>query len=145
MRSSVPGRSMKLCSGMLLAFLAWVLVAPQSALAGCSSHQAPIISIGFGLETLDHAGDLAVAEVNQIPGRPKPCNGAMCSGKPAMPVSPAAPKILRVVVWAILEITPQIGSTDWAGSRNDEGDVQPIHSSASIFHPPRLSPSLLDS
>ena len=142
MRSAIRGRSMRSWPGALLAFVAWLVVAPESALAGCSSHHVPTISYstgsGIGLETLDRAGDLAVADVTEIPRRPKPCTGEMCSSRPAMPVSPAPPQVLRLGAWAILELTTTIASSERVDSRHDEGDIRPTHGLSSIFHPPRL-------
>jgi hypothetical protein len=140
---------MRFWPGTLLAFVAWLLVAPESALAGCPSHYVPTISFstgsGIGFEALDHAGDLAVANVTDIPRGPKPCTGEMCSSRPAIPVSPAPPQVLRFGAWAILELTTTIVTPERMDSRHDEGDVRPTHGSSSIFHPPRLSPSLLTS
>jgi hypothetical protein len=149
MRSSIRGLSMAVWRGTLFAFVAWLLVAPGSALAGCPSHFVPTLSpstgSGIGLETIDQAGARAVADLTGSPRRPKPCTGEMCSSRPAMPVSPAPPQVLRVQVWAILEVATTIASTERLPSRLEEAEVRPIRSPAFIFHPPRLSPSLLTS
>jgi hypothetical protein len=146
MRSAIRSRSMRFWSGTLLAFVGWFVVVPESALAECSSHYVPSISLswglGTGLDTLNRAGDLAVADVTDTHRAPKPCTGEMCSSRPAMPVSPAPPEILRVGAWAILERTTVIASPDRSGFPHDAGSVRPTHSPSSIFHPPRLSPSL---
>jgi hypothetical protein len=137
---------MRFWSVTLLAFVGWFVVVPESALAECSSHYVPSISLswglGTGLDSLDRAGDLAVADVTDTPRVPKPCTGEMCSSRPAMPVSPAPPEILRVGAWAILERATSIASPDRVDYRPDAGNVRPTHSPSSIFHPPRLSPSL---
>jgi hypothetical protein len=137
---------MRLWSGTLLAFVGWFVVVPGSAMADCSSHYVPSISLswglGSGLDSIDRAGDLAVADLTDIPRVPKPCNGAMCSSRPAMPMSPAPPEILRVGAWAILERLTAIASPDRVGCLRASGSVRPTHSPSSIFHPPRLSPSL---
>ena len=140
---------MRFWSGTLLAFVGWFFFVPESALAECSSHYLPSIPFswgpGTGLESLDRAGDLAVADVTDIPRVPKPCTGEMCSSRPAMPVSPAPPQVLRVGAWAILELTTAIARPDRVDYRPLEGEIRPTHSPSSIFHPPRLSPSLLTS
>ena len=147
MRSAIRGRSTRFWSGTLLAFLGWFVVVPESALADCSSHDVPSIplawEIGTGLASPDRAGELAADEVTDIPRVPKPCTGEMCSKRPAMPVSPAPPQILRVGSWAILEQSPAITSPDQVDNLLDERNVRPTHSPSLIFHPPRLSPSLL--
>jgi hypothetical protein len=149
MRSAIRGLSMGVWPGTLFAFVAWLLVFPGSALAGCPSHfvPAPSFSTGSGiaLETIDQAGARAVADLTERPRGPKPCTGEMCSSRPAVPVSPAPPQLLRVQVWAILEVATMTASTEHADSRPDEAEARPILSPTSIFHPPRLSPSLLTS
>ena len=149
MISVIRGLSMRVWPRTLFAFVAWFFVAPGSALAGCPSHFVPTLSsstgFGIGLETIDQAGARAVADLTESPRQPKPCTGEMCSSRPAMPVSPAPPQVLRVQAWAILEIATPIASTERADSRPDEAEVRPIRSPTSIFHPPRLSPSLLTS
>jgi hypothetical protein len=138
---------MRFWSGTLLAFVGWFVVVPESALAECSSHALPSISLSWGLgtslDTLDRAGDLAVADVADLPRLPKPCTGEMCSGRPEMPVSPAPPRIHQVGAWAILERATAIVVPDRARYYPEPGNVRPTHSPSSIFHPPRLSSSPL--
>jgi hypothetical protein len=132
-------------AGTLLAFAAWTFVVPGSASAGCSSHFVPRISSspesGIGLETLDGAGDMAVADATGLPDRPQPCTGEMCSGRPAMPLSPAPPEARRAGSWAILAGIVLIVAPERVDSPLDEGDARPMHASCSIFHPPRPAPS----
>ena len=149
MKSAIRERLIRLLSGMLLAFLGLLVIVPGAAVAGCSTHDRPTISLsdgsGIGLATHDRAGELAMADVTKTPRSPKPCTGAMCSGRPTMPVSPATPQILRIGLWAILGIATTITSPERTDSRRDDGRISPIRCSISIFHPPRLSPSHLAS
>jgi hypothetical protein len=149
MSSAILGRSTRYCSGALLAFLAWAVVVPGSALAGCPSHDVPTITFpdgqGVGLETLDRAAERAVADVTGIPGRPRPCTGEMCSGRPSMPLSPAPSEAPRIGSWAILAVTILIVAPERVESQLDDGSVRPVQSSCSIFHPPRPTPSPLQS
>jgi hypothetical protein len=138
---------MRFWSVTLLAFVGWFVVVPESVIAECSSHYVPSIPLdwgrGTGLDTLDHAGDRAMAGGTEIPQVPKPCTGPMCSSRPAMPVSPAPHQILRVGAWAILKLATVITSPDRSDFRLDEENVRPTHTPFSIFHPPRLSPAPL--
>ena len=140
---------MKFWSGTLLASLGWFLVGSESALAQCSSHYVPAISLstgsGFGLDTPARAGELAVADASDVPRGPRPCTGEMCSSRPAMPMSPAPPQVLRFGAWAILELATTIVSPGRSDSRHDARGVRPIHSPATIFHPPRRSSIALTS
>jgi hypothetical protein len=149
MRSTIRGLSMGVWPGTLFAFVACLFVVPGSSLAGCPSHFVPSLSFstgsGIGLETIDQAGARAVADLAERPHGPKPCTGEMCSSRPAVPVLPAPPQILRVQVWAILEVATAIALTEHADSRPDEAEARPILSPDPIFHPPRLSPSFLTS
>jgi hypothetical protein len=144
MRSAILGRSTRYCSGALLAFLAWAVVAPGAALAGCPSHDVPTLSFpdgqGVGLDSLDRAAERAVSDVTGIPGRPRPCTGEMCSSRPAMPVSPAPAEARRLGSWAILAVTVLIVAPERVDFSLEDGVVRPEQSSCSIFHPPRPTP-----
>jgi hypothetical protein len=136
---------MRSWSGALLTLLGWALVAPQATRAGCSSHYIPTLSLsigsGIGLEMLESDAAAKPVGPDQVPGRRKPCFGEMCSGKSAIPLSPSRPEIYRIGSWAILPIVSGTSPSEHADSLHDEGEVRPIQSSCSIFHPPRRSPS----
>src|SRR4051794_37611400 len=108
MRRANLGRSARSCAGAFLTLLAWALVGAQAARAECTSHYAPIISLSAGSGALDLGEMAAPDEANEVPGRPKPCTGEMCSGRPAVPLSPAPSEIHRVASWAILAVTTRI-------------------------------------
>ncbi len=147
MRTAIWGRSSRLGSGTLLALLAWFLIVSHSARAGCSFSYVPVVpdTIGFGLESLEHAGELAVAEAGGVPLRPKPCSGFGCSGRPTMPLSPTPVNILPLGTWAILEITTRPSAPEQCESHFDSGKF-PLHSGFKwIFHPPRFLHLLLAS
>jgi hypothetical protein len=137
---------MRSWSGALLASMAWFVVGPGSALAQCSSHAIPSIPLawesGKSHGSLDLSGNPAAAEAGDTPRVPKPCTGAMCSGRSAVPMTPAPAQVLRVGVWAILEPTTAMTSTDPLDARRDEGTVRPTRHPSLIFHPPRLPRSL---
>lgn len=140
---------MRFCSGTLFAFLGCLVVVPEAAVAGCPSHYVPTISLstgsGLGLEMLNRSGEPAVAGVAETPRAPKPCTGSMCSGRPAVPVSPAPSPVLRIGLWAILEIATTIGPPERTGSLPGDGKACPTRLAIAIFHPPRRSPSHLAS
>lgn len=129
-------------AGALLAFLAWVLVSPQTARAGCAHDGRFAASAGdhgTGLDLLLHAGALAEpsdAERPEHPRRPPPCSGAMCSGQPAPPSSPVVPDPLRVGSWAVLTVPVRVAAPEPSAPRRDESDARPLVSGRSVFRPP---------
>jgi hypothetical protein len=137
MRRANLSRSASSWAGAFLTLLAWALSGHQAARAQCTSHSSPIVSLSVGSGTLDLGERVAPVGANEIPGRPKPCTGEMCSGRPAVPLSPATSEIRRVASWAILAVTTRIAAPDRADRHLDPGGARPIHSPTSIFHPPR--------
>jgi hypothetical protein len=140
---SNPGRSARSWAGAFLTLLAFGFVVPGAASAGCPSHYVPTLSssngLGIGVEALDNAGEMAVADAAGIPGRPRPCTGEMCSGRPAIPLAPAPAEIRFVGSWAILTVVTRIEPPVRAETLLDDEDIRPALGPSSIFHPPRLS------
>ncbi|WP_435010896.1 hypothetical protein P12x_002186 [Tundrisphaera lichenicola] len=145
MNSAPPGRSTTTFAGAFLTLLAWIVVAPQAARSECSSHYLPTISLSIGSEAPNLGGLTSSFEVAEIPDRPKPCTGEMCSGRPTVPLSPAPIEVYRVGSWAILVVTTRVTEPDPQEGRFDLVEDRPIDSPAPIFHPPRPSRSLLPS
>jgi hypothetical protein len=59
-----------------------------------------------------------------------------------MPIAPATPDVQRIASWAILQVTDSFLTADPSSEPLlDEELATPSDSSASIFHPPRLSPT----
>ena len=134
-----------------MAFLAWALVTPQAARAGCA-HDARFAASaadhGTGLDLLRHAGALAEPTGSDRPEparRPPPCSGAMCSGPPAPPSSPVVPDPHRVGSWAVLTAPIRVVAPEPSAPVRDESDARPRVSGRSVFRPPpgRSAPTSL--
>lgn len=68
-------------------FCAW----PSRTYAGCSHYVIAEIQKGrlaYWSEVFEHGGAFDLS--NEAPARPKPCSGALCSGKPAAPIPTSA-------------------------------------------------------
>jgi hypothetical protein len=148
MGSVFPGRFSRSCVRALLVLLAWAVVNQGTAHADCRSHDLPTIPLSnrsiTGSDGIEHATVPipALADLAEIPGRSKPCTGPMCSGRPAMPLAPAAPDVQQIASWAILEMATPFLIEEPTESRRDDPGGRPTHSPTLIFHPPRLSPPL---
>lgn len=145
MKSALRARLVRLLAGTLLASSAGLLIAPGAAEAGCPSHERPAVALpdfaGAGLAAADRGGGSSPGDASGQPGRPRPCNGPSCSGRPALPVSPAPPAVPRLGPWAILDPAPAVAAPGQAAPREDEGRISPIRLARSIFHPPRPAAS----
>jgi len=143
MKSEVVGRSMGFRAGAILTLWVGIVVAPGSALAGCSSRYAPAFALSGRLETGAQPFDQVVAQViadaARTPDPPQPCQGAMCSGRPAIPLAPAPFEVQRLDSWATLEVAPSVVKPVPTAPGRVEGNVRPILCPRSVFHPPRPS------
>jgi hypothetical protein len=125
----------------LFAILVLGAVLPSAAHAACSgphvikSSQSPNRSAH--LELLDFAGALPDRQ-KELPSRPVPCSGAMCSGNPASPLStipsitPDAHENWAVSSPSLSPISPR--SFVYAAVHANTG---PVDRASFIFHPPR--------
>ncbi len=137
-------------AGAFLTLLAFGLLAPASARAGCvhdalgrsqqpagAAHFDRLIAMG-AMPMPD--GDPAPRPFEPAtPGRPRPCSGPTCSNDSGVPPVPTA------------TLAPASPSWAWAGQLLDadgpasdllprrEGLSRPVHRGPSIFHPPRTS------
>jgi hypothetical protein len=149
MRSAILCRLVRFCVGAPLVLLTWAAVDSGQVLADCRSHDIPAIPLSqgsvIGFQSLDRAGERALADLTEIPGRPRPCTGPMCSGRPSIPLAPSIPDIQRITSWAILQATVPFLTTDQSESCLDDEEACLTHTAGSIFHPPRLSSPLLTS
>jgi hypothetical protein len=146
MSSAVFGRLSKFFFRALLVLLMWVFVDRGTVLADCQSHDLPAIPLSngsaIGSGSLDGAGERALADLTEIPGRPKPCTGPMCSGRLPMPLAPSTPEFHRIALWAILQVTIPFLTPVATEFRLDDAEFRPNHPSRSVFHPPRLTAPL---
>jgi hypothetical protein len=130
---------MRTAAGALLALLAFGVVWPSGAQAGCLyPHGA---SPGRGVAHLDGlalAGALSVPIDEASPAAPvSPCAGMRCSNDPAPPapsVPPASPGAERWGCLAGLGFDPELSPSPLP---SDEPAARPRHRGPSPFHPPR--------
>lgn len=147
MRLRLSQRGFRTLPSVLVALAVVACAAPSRAQAGCAhyvvSGKAPAHSLG-NLEIFDHpAAPQASPADDQLPPRPKPCSGALCSGKPAAPVpAPVATGTLRVDQWVDLMAPPPLEPGFGRALAHRERLVRPVVEGASIERPPRLSPML---
>lgn len=143
MRSSTDERSSRFLTGVFSALLASCLLAPTSASAACGDHaearSLPAREVGFvtlleladaGLSRKDPGLDLPA-------GRSKPCTGAMCSGHPAVPLSPMLTLPSPLEHWAWLSPEPKLGDFGSFAAPTGELELVPSEIQPSVFHPPR--------
>jgi hypothetical protein len=135
LRSVHPGRLCRPWAGVLMALLAWSVLAPDVARAGCA-HEGISLSRPDGyFEHLSRAGALpAPAERDDRPG---PCPGGICSRAPTIPAAPVLAPPTPVESWACLAPVPPLPIPGPGASIFDEIPVLPIRSGPAIFHPPR--------
>jgi hypothetical protein len=119
----------------LIAWLAWGVLAPSSAMATCAPYVKSRTTAGLN-ERLIKALSLPDAGfASSSPHRRGRC--PLCSSKqPAPPPLPAAVPPPHVQTWAFLTAaaTPSL-SGDWFSSEQDRS--RPIHRHFLILHPPR--------
>jgi hypothetical protein len=147
MRTATLGRSVTSWTGALLALLVWALITPLPAGAGCSHYVrsgAFAAGAAIGLEQLATAGAIAadtMPEAPSVPEQPAPCTGATCSRQPApaLPSSSAQPTPHRVGSWALVTVPTRVDKPEPTTAAHLPGNLRPIHSGCSVFHPPRIS------
>ena len=136
----ISWRLTRYLAGAFLTLLAWNLVTPGSAFAGCV-HDRPTVS---HFEGLIHAGAMSepadVPSAQTLPGLPPTCTGPLCSRGPAAP--PPAPWASTASVrdsWAylveILDPAPSLTNVLPPEARLD----LPSPCGPSVFHPPRIA------
>lgn len=103
----VRGESIRRGAVTLVVLAAAVLALPSESAAGCS-HYAVAASPDAGPTLGDLADRLDAGIAPRIPpGRPGPCDGPSCSGRPAVPSpTPIVPRPPRGERWGCLTIAP---------------------------------------
>jgi hypothetical protein len=143
MRSQLSRHRFRPLGGVLATLAVAVCVGPGTARAGCAHY----VTVGqshdhapFGLELLtrDSAGTASLAAA--VPSRPRPCTGALCSGKPAVPLPSPVSALVghpQAEEWVGLSPAPVVASAAGGARLTDDVRVRPIHEGASIDRPPR--------
>jgi hypothetical protein len=146
MRSAPAGRSaIIIIAKAVLTVLVLAAVAPGSAEASCSHYvqaNSDLPTYELSLVQFDIAGSrngATEASTPTAPQRRRPCSGALCSGQPASPSSPAQIDVPRASQWAIIATPTPAAVSDPVVSSGDENELRPSHRSTSVYHPPRLS------
>lgn len=111
MRRQSSQRGYRSLSGVLIALAAVVCAGASRAEAACSHYVLvgkDARAASLQLEILSrNSSALSTHQTAGVPARPKPCSGALCSGKPAVPVPiPAASGTTRVDQWGELMPPP---------------------------------------
>ena len=144
MRFRAPQGRYRSLPGVLIALAAVICAGSSRAEAGCS-HYVFAGRDGGGpsprLEILDlDSAASSVPVAAQTPARPKPCSGAFCTGKPAIPAPvPAASAPSRVEQWGELMAPLPPISTVGRTWIDRECFVHAVVEGPSIERPPRFS------
>jgi hypothetical protein len=132
--------------GAILSLLMLLCAPAPSTRAGCVPYyltsRTHAAAETFALDPLILRGSVLPPHDELPPLRPKPCSGALCSGNPAIPLSPASSVMTEGDGdWAI-SLDPPLLADPGSIVRSVE-DVRLVAANhpSSIFHPPRrLSP-----
>jgi hypothetical protein len=136
-----PHQRARLCAGVFLTLLAFGLVAPAPAGAGCghyvvarsdATRQAAWL-VGF-------AQDASIA-ARGFPSAPvSPCRGAFCSRNPSQtPIPAAAVNSVGGERWCWTAMAPPTSDGGSSIHSFDETRRVPVHRSRPLEHPPRPS------
>jgi hypothetical protein len=103
MRLRPDQRGFGTAAGTLIALAVLLCAWPSKADAGCSHYAVANTYSGSGqLDIFEHEGEINVS--SEAPAPPKPCSGALCSGKPAVPVPvPIAVGTTRADQWGLVD------------------------------------------
>jgi hypothetical protein len=139
MRSSTQGTAVRLRLGAILS----LLCAPApSARAGCAAHYLTLRTQAaaetFAVDPLILSGSVLPPRDELPPLRPTPCSGALCSGNPAVPLSPASSVVSEGDGdWAISLRPPLLADPGSVVRSVEEVRLVPVNHPSLIFHPPR--------
>jgi hypothetical protein len=131
-------------AGAVVGLLALVSLAPADVQAGCShlvTSRTDLRRDVSLIETLirDLANDVAEpSEPRSAPPLPRSCSGALCSGQPAAPATPAGAVDGRLASWAWWA---PIRGLNFAGSSflaADPSTSYTVAHGSAVFHPPRV-------
>ena len=128
--------------------LASAAIASGTAQAGCSHYVqsgSPPSPIEIDLAVLGFTAVSreTIAQSLPRPERQVPCTGALCSKHPAPTSTATLLDLQRLGNWAILSTSTKPAVAERASSPHDGQLLLPMAGGTSIYHPPRLSWSLL--
>jgi hypothetical protein len=128
--------------GAILSLLVLLCGPAPSARAGCSDHDLTLRTQAaaetLALDPLILSGSMLPPHDELPPLRPTPCTGALCSGNPAIPLSPA-PSVMTEGDgdWAISLRPPLLADPGSIVRSVEDVRLVPVNHPSSIFHPPR--------
>jgi hypothetical protein len=128
--------------GAILSLLMLLCALAPSTQAGCADHYLTLRSQAaaetFALDPLILSGSMLTPHDELPPLRPTPCSGALCSGNPAIPLSPASSVMAEGDGERAISLHPPLLADPGPIVRSVE-DVRlvPVRHHSSIFHPPR--------
>jgi hypothetical protein len=142
MQSTGQGTAVPLKLGAILALLMLLCASAPAARAGCSAHyltsRAQAAAETFALDPLILSGPVLPPHDETLPSRPTPCSGALCSGKPAVPLSTVPPVMTEGHGdWAISLRPPVLADPGSIARPAEDARLVPVDHPSSIFHPPR--------
>lgn len=139
MRSRPSQRGCSPLSGVAIALLAAFCAAPSRAEAGCSHYVVAGQHADEPLLRLDIFNpSTAAAVAAEAPVRPKPCTGALCSGKPAVPLPvPITASVSRAEQWGEMMPPSSLPTTGGRLLTVAEPIVRAVIEEPSIERPPR--------
>jgi hypothetical protein len=134
----------RMLAGVCVGLLAVAVLCPSRALAGCSPYvitgntHVGMLSSRLDVPHLTDAASAQTAAKHPLPSRP--CSGALCSGKPAVPVPlPIVSPETRGEHWGELLSAPTAPQVEGRWRERAETLLQPIVEGPSIDHPPRMA------
>ena len=139
MRLRSPWQPLKTPVGAVLTLLALALLAPSAAKAGCSHLVTTRDESGQHATLVEPLmRDLAgPSDPLSAPPSRRPCSGAWCAGRDAIPAVPPGAFEGRLRSWAWCMSSPDDLSTTPHFFSVDFPIVAPLHQGDDVFHPPR--------
>ena len=130
-------------AGACVVLLASAILAPSPAEAGCSHDVISVNTRGTmrtsQLDILNPIGSPSNPIATHPPSRPRPCSGALCSGKPAVPPVPVVSTETQGEQWGELLSPPAALVEEGRWLDRAKSFLQPVLQGPSIDRPPRAS------
>ena len=128
-------------AGTSIALAVLLCAWPSKADAGCSHYEVANIhweQLARRFDTFEFERGGGVNVSSEAPARPKPCSGALCSGKPAVPAAvPIAVETTRADPWGAVVSQPPAPRASGQLLAYAERIVRAVIEGSSIERPPR--------
>jgi hypothetical protein len=128
--------------GAILSLLMLLCAPVPSTRADCAAHDLTLRTQAaaetFALDPLILRGSVLPPHDELPPLQPTPCSGALCSGNPAIPLSPASSVMTEGDGDRAMSLGPPLLADPGSIARSVEDmRLVPVNHPSSIFHPPR--------